>query len=102
MNQPFVTSPSVCASSLNKEEQKICTVEQRRRNLSVMHKRTQRYSPQVRSLCPLSSAPLVDASPLCRLYEQLEEVKQQRAARSRREDNAKNRLKAKEFHKVFI
>ncbi|MEQ2210538.1 hypothetical protein XENOCAPTIV_015192, partial [Xenoophorus captivus] len=35
-----------------------------------------------------------------RLYEQLEEVKQQRAVRSRQEDGAKNRLKAKEFHRV--
>lgn len=95
-------SPSVCASSRSEEELKICTVEQRKRHLSVMHKRTQRYSPQVPPPCPLSSAPSVDASPLCRLYEQLEEVKEQRAARSRQEDHAKNRLKAKEFHKVFI
>ncbi|XP_029373987.1 centrosomal protein of 295 kDa isoform X3 [Echeneis naucrates] len=35
-----------------------------------------------------------------RLYEQLEEVKQQRAIRSRQEASAKNRLKAQEFHKV--
>lgn len=37
---------------------------------------------------------------LCRLYEQLEEVKQQKTIRSRQEAYAKNRLKAKEFHMV--
>lgn len=36
----------------------------------------------------------------CRLYEQLEEVKQQRAVNNRQEVYAKNRLKAKEFHQV--
>ena len=53
--------------------------------------RHRRYSPCKRLFvysCP------------CRLYEQLEEVKHQRAVRSRQEDYAKNRLKAKEFHKV--
>ncbi|XP_038140781.1 uncharacterized protein cep295 isoform X3 [Cyprinodon tularosa] len=56
-------------------EVKISSPEQRKRNLSEMQKRTRR------------------------LYEQLEEVKQQRAVRSRQEDSAKNRLKAKEFHR---
>lgn len=37
-----------------------------------------------------------------RLYEQLEEVKQQRAVRSRQENGAKNRLKAKEFHRKTL
>lgn len=36
----------------------------------------------------------------CRLYEQLEEVKQQRTVKVRQEVYAKNRMKAKEFHKV--
>lgn len=36
----------------------------------------------------------------CRLYEQLEEVKQQRTVTVRQEVYAKNRMKAKEFHKV--
>lgn len=39
---------------------------------------------------------------VCRLYEQLEEVKQLKAVRTKQEDYAKNRLKAKEFHKVSI
>ncbi|XP_008424913.1 uncharacterized protein cep295 isoform X2 [Poecilia reticulata] len=52
--------------------------DQRKRNLSEMHQRTQR------------------------LYEQLEEVKQQRAARSRQEDWARNRLRAKEFHRKTL
>lgn len=52
--------------------------EQRRRNQSEMHERTRR------------------------LYEQLEEVKQQRAVRSRQENGAKNRLKAKEFHRKTL
>ncbi|KAM4742446.1 uncharacterized protein cep295 isoform 3-T3 [Anableps anableps] len=56
----------------------ISAPEQRKRNQSEMHQRTQR------------------------LYEQLEEVKQQRAARSRQEDSAKNRLKAKEFHRKTL
>ncbi|XP_036070824.1 centrosomal protein of 295 kDa isoform X3 [Oryzias melastigma] len=55
-------------------EVKMSTPEQRKRNLSEMHRRTRR------------------------LYEQLEEVKQQRSFRSRQEDYAKNRLKAREFH----
>uniref|UniRef100_A0A1A7YQM1 Uncharacterized protein n=1 Tax=Iconisemion striatum TaxID=60296 RepID=A0A1A7YQM1_9TELE len=57
---------------------KIYSPEQRKRNLSEMHKRTQR------------------------LYEQLEEVKQQKTIRSRQEDYAKNRMKAKEFHKKTL
>lgn len=36
----------------------------------------------------------------CRLYEQLEEVKQQRTVKVRQDVYAKNRMKAKEFHKV--
>ncbi|RVE65180.1 hypothetical protein OJAV_G00134060 [Oryzias javanicus] len=55
-------------------EVKMSTPEQRKQNLSEMHRRTRR------------------------LYEQLEEVKQQRSFRSRQEDYAKNRLKAREFH----
>ncbi|KAM7412571.1 hypothetical protein PAMA_020110 [Pampus argenteus] len=55
-------------------EMKICTSEQKRRDASEMHRRTQR------------------------LYEQLEEVKLQKEVRSRQEACAKNRLKAKEFH----
>ncbi|XP_047450066.1 centrosomal protein of 295 kDa isoform X3 [Mugil cephalus] len=60
------------------DEVKICTEEQRRRHVSEMHQRTQR------------------------LYERLEEVKQQKEVRSRQEDYAKNRLKAKEFHKKTL
>lgn len=37
---------------------------------------------------------------MCRLYEQLEEVKQRRAERSRQQASSQNRLKAKEFHQV--
>ncbi|XP_026185651.1 centrosomal protein of 295 kDa isoform X1 [Mastacembelus armatus] len=59
-------------------EVKICTLEQRKRDVSGMHQRTKR------------------------LYEQLEEVKQQKAIRSRQEAYAKNRLKAKEFHKKTL
>ncbi|XP_013871349.1 uncharacterized protein cep295 isoform X2 [Austrofundulus limnaeus] len=59
-------------------ELKICTAEQRKHNLSVMHRRTQR------------------------LYEQLEEVKHLKTIRTRQEDYAKNRLKAKEFHKKTL
>ncbi|XP_032413296.1 uncharacterized protein LOC116716568 isoform X4 [Xiphophorus hellerii] len=57
---------------------RISDPDQRKRNLSEMHQRTQR------------------------LYEQLEEVKQQRAARSRQEDWARNRLRAKEFHRKTL
>ncbi|KAM9317908.1 uncharacterized protein cep295 isoform 2-T2 [Pholidichthys leucotaenia] len=71
--------PPVSDCRLKKaEEVKICTQEQRKQNISEMHQRTRR------------------------LYEQLEEVKQQRAVRSRREDYAKNRLKAKEFHQKTL
>ncbi|XP_037828945.1 centrosomal protein of 295 kDa isoform X3 [Kryptolebias marmoratus] len=69
---------SVSGSNMKKVEVKICTPEQRKHDLSVMHKRTQR------------------------LYEQLEEVKQQKTIRSRQEDYARNRLKAKEFHKKTL
>ncbi|XP_043975927.1 uncharacterized protein cep295 isoform X2 [Gambusia affinis] len=57
---------------------RISDPDQRKRNLSEMHQRTQR------------------------LYEQLEEVKQQRAARSRQEDWARNRQRAKEFHRKTL
>ncbi|TKS80614.1 Centrosomal protein of 295 kDa [Collichthys lucidus] len=57
---------------------KICTPEQRKLDVTEMHQRTQR------------------------LYEQLEEVKHQKAARSRQEASAKNRLKAKEFHEKTL
>ncbi|XP_026047326.1 uncharacterized protein LOC113035808 isoform X1 [Astatotilapia calliptera] len=71
--------PPVSDSEQKKlDDMKICTLEQRRRNLSKMHQRTQR------------------------LYEQLEEVKHRKASKSRQEDYAKNRLKAKEFHKKTL
>uniref|UniRef100_A0A3P8TQB8 Uncharacterized protein n=1 Tax=Amphiprion percula TaxID=161767 RepID=A0A3P8TQB8_AMPPE len=71
--------PAVSRSAQKKvDEVKICSPEQRKRNTTEMHQRTQR------------------------LYEQLEEVKQQKAVRSRQEDGAKNRLKAKEFHKKTL
>ncbi|XP_073340063.1 uncharacterized protein cep295 isoform X3 [Pagrus major] len=71
--------PPVRDSRLKKvDEMKICTPEQRKLDVSEMHQRTQR------------------------LYEQLEEVKHQRAVRSRQEASAKNRLKAKEFHKKTL
>ncbi|XP_034385039.1 uncharacterized protein cep295 isoform X3 [Cyclopterus lumpus] len=59
-------------------EVKNCTPEQRKRDVSVMHHRTQR------------------------LYEQLEEVKHQKAIRNRQQAYAKNRLKAKEFHEKTL
>lgn len=58
--------------------QKLDEVKIWKHNLSEMHQRTQR------------------------LYEQLEEVKHQKAIKSRQEDYAKNRLKAKEFHKKTL
>ncbi|KAK2913060.1 hypothetical protein Q8A73_007173 [Channa argus] len=62
----------------NVGEVKINTTEQRKKEVSEMHQRTQR------------------------LYEQLEEVKHQKVIRSRQEAYAKNRLKAKEFHKKTL
>ncbi|KAF0030239.1 hypothetical protein F2P81_016970 [Scophthalmus maximus] len=62
----------------NMDESKIYTPEQRKREVSVMYKRTRR------------------------LYEQLEEVKHQKSIRSRQEACAENRLKAKEFHKKTL
>uniref|UniRef100_A0A1A8JVF2 Uncharacterized protein n=1 Tax=Nothobranchius kuhntae TaxID=321403 RepID=A0A1A8JVF2_NOTKU len=62
----------------NADKVKICSPEQRKHNLSEMHIRTQR------------------------LYEQLEEVKQQKTIKTRQEDYAKNRMKAKEFHKKTL
>ncbi|KAM6931874.1 uncharacterized protein cep295 isoform 2-T2 [Lycodopsis pacificus] len=59
-------------------EVKSCTPEQRKRDVSEMHQRT------------------------LRLYEQLEEVKRQKAIRSRQQASATNRLKAKEFHKKTL
>ncbi|XP_029923683.1 centrosomal protein of 295 kDa isoform X3 [Myripristis murdjan] len=59
-------------------ELKNCTPEQRKRDVSEMHQRTQR------------------------LYEQLEEVKQQKEMRSRQEAYAQNRVKAKEFHRKTL
>lgn len=56
----------------------ICTTEQRKLAVSEMHQRTQR------------------------LYEQLEEVKQQRTVKNRQEVYAKNRMKAKEFHQKTL
>ncbi|XP_069569106.1 uncharacterized protein cep295 [Brachyistius frenatus] len=71
--------PPVSDPRLKKvEEVKICTPEQRKHDVAEMHQRTRR------------------------LYEQLEEVKHQKAARSRQDDYAKNRLKAKEFHKKTL
>ncbi|XP_072248142.1 uncharacterized protein cep295 [Leuresthes tenuis] len=71
--------PSASDSSLKKvSEVTLCTPEKRKLHLSKMQQRTRR------------------------LYEQLEEVKLQRAVRSRQEDYAKNRLKAKEFHKKTL
>nr|XP_033486685.1 uncharacterized protein cep295 isoform X2 [Epinephelus lanceolatus] len=60
------------------DEVKTCTPEQRKRDVFEMHQRTQR------------------------LYEQLEEVKHQKAIRNRQEAFAKNKLKAKEFHKKTL
>ncbi|CAJ1064788.1 centrosomal protein of 295 kDa isoform X2 [Xyrichtys novacula] len=74
-SQPPPAAPSV---SLKILEEKFCTPEQRRRDATEMHQRTQR------------------------LYEQLEEVKQQKAVKCRQEASAKNRLKAKEFHKKTL
>ncbi|PWA25554.1 hypothetical protein CCH79_00019650 [Gambusia affinis] len=70
---------------------RISDPDQRKRNLSEMHQRTQRY--RWAEAGRLRSEQSV-------LYEQLEEVKQQRAARSRQEDWARNRQRAKEFHRV--
>ncbi|XP_061538727.1 uncharacterized protein cep295 [Phycodurus eques] len=65
------TPPAVTMSTrLNNQSQ----VKKSKHDVSEMHKRTQR------------------------LYEQLEEVKQQKAVRSRKEAYAKNRQKAKAFH----
>ncbi|XP_078103166.1 centrosomal protein 295 isoform X1 [Sander vitreus] len=60
------------------DEVKSCTPEQRKLDVFEMHQRTQR------------------------LYKQLEEVKLQQAIRNRQEACAKNRLKAKEFHKKTL
>ncbi|TDH15402.1 hypothetical protein EPR50_G00030590 [Perca flavescens] len=60
------------------DEVKSCTPEQRKLDVSEMHQRTQR------------------------LYKQLEEVKLQQAIRNRQEACARNRLKAKEFHKKTL
>uniref|UniRef100_UPI0037E7F921 neurofilament medium polypeptide-like n=1 Tax=Semicossyphus pulcher TaxID=241346 RepID=UPI0037E7F921 len=68
----------VSDSRLKELEVKLCTPEQRKRDVSEMHQRTQR------------------------LYEQLEEVKHQKAVKSRQEANANNRLKAREFHKKTL
>ncbi|XP_027135702.1 centrosomal protein of 295 kDa isoform X2 [Larimichthys crocea] len=67
-----------CRPSVSDCRLKICTPEQRKLDVTEMHQRTQR------------------------LYEQLEEVKHQKAARSRQEASAENRLKAKEFHKKTL
>ncbi|KAK5621897.1 hypothetical protein CRENBAI_009155 [Crenichthys baileyi] len=75
LHQPSQVSGS---SPTGSDEVRISSPEQRKRNRSEMHRRT------------------------LRLYEQLEEVKQQRAVRSRQEDGAKNRLKAKEFHRKTL
>ncbi|XP_035536030.1 centrosomal protein of 295 kDa [Morone saxatilis] len=67
--------PPVSESRLKRvDEMKICPPEKRKLDVTEMHQRTQR------------------------LYERLEEVKHQKAIRSRQEAYAKNRLKAKEFH----
>ncbi|XP_065816078.1 centrosomal protein of 295 kDa [Labrus bergylta] len=63
---------------LREVEVKLLTPEQRKQDVSEMHQRTQR------------------------LYEQLDEVKHQKAIRSKQEAYAKNRLKAKEFHKKTL
>ncbi|XP_062275672.1 (E2-independent) E3 ubiquitin-conjugating enzyme FATS-like [Scomber scombrus] len=71
--------PAVSDSRLkNVDEVRICQPDQRRRDVTEMHRRTQR------------------------LYEQLEEVKHQKEVRSRQEASAKNRLKAQEFHKKTL
>ncbi|XP_076591283.1 centrosomal protein 295 isoform X2 [Chaetodon auriga] len=71
--------PAGSESRLNRvDEMKINTPQQRKVDVSKMHRRTQR------------------------LYEQLEEVKHQREVRSRQEACAQNRLKAKEFHKKTL
>ncbi|XP_054460001.1 centrosomal protein of 295 kDa isoform X2 [Anoplopoma fimbria] len=59
-------------------EVKSSTTEQRKQDVAEMHHRTQR------------------------LYEQLEEVKQQKAIRNRQQAYATHRLKAKEFHKKTL
>ncbi|XP_041661097.1 centrosomal protein of 295 kDa [Cheilinus undulatus] len=76
-NQKKTQGPPL-ASDVRLEEVKLCTTGQRKRDVSEMHQRTQR------------------------LYEQLEEVKHQKAMRSRQEAYAQNRLKAKEFHKKTL
>ncbi|KAJ4936149.1 hypothetical protein JOQ06_017673 [Pogonophryne albipinna] len=74
-----VHPPPVGGPRLDLEDEvKDVTPEQRKREASVMHSRTQR------------------------LYEQLEEVKHQKALRNRQEAYAENRLKAKEFHKKTL
>ncbi|KAK2846576.1 hypothetical protein Q5P01_009575 [Channa striata] len=71
--------PTAMDSRLKKVgEVKICTPEERKKDVSEMHQRTQR------------------------LYEQLEEVKHQKVIRSRQAAYAENRLKAKEFHKKTL
>ncbi|XP_053728049.1 centrosomal protein of 295 kDa isoform X2 [Synchiropus splendidus] len=76
----LITSTGVCSDhrQVVTEEVKTCDPAQRRRGVVEMKRRTQR------------------------LYEQLEEVKVQRAARSRQEESARNRLKAQEFHKKTL
>nr|XP_040030601.1 uncharacterized protein cep295 isoform X2 [Gasterosteus aculeatus aculeatus] len=66
------------ASDSRPNEVKSSTSEQRKRDVSEMHQRTQR------------------------LYEQLEEVKHQKAVRNRLQAYEANRLKAKEFHKKTL
>ncbi|XP_062241675.1 centrosomal protein of 295 kDa isoform X2 [Platichthys flesus] len=68
--------PPASASML--KEVKLYGPEQRKRDVCEMYQRTQR------------------------LFHQLEEVKQQKTIRSRREASAQNRLKAKEFHKKTL
>ncbi|XP_037631417.1 centrosomal protein of 295 kDa isoform X2 [Sebastes umbrosus] len=78
LKKPQLPSP-VSDSRLNQvDEVKSCTPEQRKQDVSKMHQRTQR------------------------LYEQLEEVKHQKAIRNKQEAYAKNRLKAREFHKKTL
>lgn len=78
---------------------KICTREQMKLDVSEMHQRTRRYSQNILSTFKLWKLQYLNIW-LCRLYEQLEEVKHQKAIRNRQEVHANNRLKAKEFHKV--
>lgn len=93
---------SFCFFFLTEVDTRICTTEQRKLDLSEMRQRTRRYLHFQPSHKVQSVTALITTGYLSRLYQQLEEVQQQKAVRSRREASTQNRLKAKEFHKVII